>query len=129
MAIPDFAGKRWLKIGLRSLHLVGFGGVFATALVSEYSATLFWQITLVSGSLLLILEAGSNSIWWIQLRGLAVQIKLILLVVALYFPQWQLPLFVTIILLSGVFSHAPGNIRYYSWFHRKVIKSIHDIKG
>jgi len=109
--------------------LVGFGGVFATALVSEYSATLFWQITLVSGSLLLILEAGSNSIWWIQLRGLAVQIKLILLLVALYFPQWQLPLFVTIILLSGVFSHAPGNVRYYSWFHRKVIKSIHDIKG
>ncbi|AAZ26682.1 MULTISPECIES: hypothetical protein [Colwellia] len=46
--IPNFIGKRWLKISLRTTHLVGFAGVFASILTGT-EQDVYWGITIVSG--------------------------------------------------------------------------------
>lgn len=126
--IPPFKGKRWLKILLRSIHLVGFSGVFAYILFNE-PQIIYWVIMLVSGIGLLIVEAFSNLLWFVQVRALFMYIKLMLLAIVFLYPSYALHSFVTIIIMSGIISHAPSSLRYFSFVHFKKVQSIHDIKG
>lgn len=126
--IPDFPAKRWLKIALRTLHLVGFAGVFASILSGE-DYTEFWVITMGSGGTLLLLEALSNYLWFVQVRAAIMLIKFLLLYLIFALPDFALELCISIIVLSGFISHAPSAIRYYSFVHRKKILSKRDTKG
>lgn len=126
--IPDFTGKRWLKIGLRTLHLIGFAGVFATAL-NEVPQPGFWLITIVSGLGLLVLEAMSNFIWFVQVRGFVIYLKMGLLFALYALPEYALIWLILIITISGVISHAPSSIRYYSFIHGRKVTSLKDTKG
>ncbi|GAA3918069.1 hypothetical protein GCM10022277_11460 [Litoribacillus peritrichatus] len=126
--IPDFTGKRWLKIGLRTLHLIGFAGVFATAL-NEVPQPEFWLITIVSGLGLLALEAMSNFIWFVQVRGFVIYLKMGLLFALYVLPEYALIWLILIITISGVISHAPSSIRYYSFIHGRKVTSLKDTKG
>ncbi len=126
--IPPFTGKRWLKILLRTCHLVGVAGVFSYALIGEAQAH-YWFITIITGVGLLVLEALSNLVWFVQVRALVMYIKLVLLVAVFIYPQYAWHFFISMIILSGIISHAPSSVRYYSFLHFKKVKSIHDIKG
>lgn len=121
-----FKGKRWINIGLRTLHLVGvigFGGAFLYDLPAElwYS---YYLLTLYSGIGMLSLYLWSNAVFIIQLRGIAIAIKLIIF----YFIEQGSPyapiMLMVIIGISGFFAHAPGKIRYYSLYHRKEVKTL-----
>ncbi|PKI17412.1 hypothetical protein [Colwellia sp. 12G3] len=72
--IPNFIGKRWLKISLRTAHLVGFAGVFSSILTSS-EQDVYWGITIISGLGLLSLEALSNFVWFVQIRALAMHTR------------------------------------------------------
>jgi hypothetical protein len=61
-----------------------------------------------------LLAVWSSATWSLQVKGLAILCKLILLAVAVALPVWRGELFVLIILLSGVVAHAPGNVRAFS---------------
>ena len=126
--IPNFTGKRWLKLSLRTFHLIGFAGVFAS-FIADSPQIAYWLITIVSGVGLLVLEAFSNLIWFIQVRGLVMYVKFLLLGLVFIYPQYAWHLFIGMIILSGVISHAPSSVRYYSIFHGKKITSVNDIKG
>lgn len=39
--IPNFIGKRWLKISLRTFHIPGVAGVFSTVL-TQTPQPLYW---------------------------------------------------------------------------------------
>ena len=116
----DFRGKRWLKIVLRTLHLIGIAGVSGGILfsVSADSWYPYLSLTFFSGVSFLLLEIWSSAIFCIQLRGLIIFLKLALLPLLFGCPQHSELLWVVII-LSSVVSHAPGNFRYYSLFHRR----------
>jgi len=126
--IPSFTGKRWLKVILRTIHLVGFAGVFVST-VTESNDMVYWLITIISGLGLLVLEALSNLIWFVQVRALVMYAKFILLYLLFVFPDYAWYLLVAMVVLSGIISHAPSSLRYYSFIHRKMIKSLHDIRG
>ena len=126
--IPNFIGKRWLKISLRTLHLIGFAGVFASVLTST-EQNVYWVITLVSGVGLLSLEALSNFAWFVQIRALAIYTKLILLVGMFLFTEYTWHCLIAMIIISGIISHAPSSVRYYSFIHGKKITSLNDTKG
>ncbi len=126
--IPSFIGKRWLKISLRTLHLVGFAGVFASILTGT-EQHVYWGLTIVSGLGLLSLEALSNFVWFVQIRALAMYIKLILLTCVFFFDEYAWYCLVAIIIISGLISHAPSSVRYYSFVHGKKITSLNDTKG
>ncbi len=123
--------KRWSKITLRSLHLVAVvgvgGGVFFG--LEKYLWLNLWHLALVSGTLMMLMDVISNHLWLVQVRGLVVLLKLVLLLLLGNFPHWDSVILLFVIIMSAVISHAPGALRYYSLYHHRVINSVHDSKG
>jgi len=123
--------KRWTKISLRTLHLLavaGVGGGILFGLEKELWIN-YWWLAMASGVLMMLLDIISNPVWMVQVRGVSIFIKLILLACLGSNPDWDGPLVVLIIIISAVISHAPGKLRYYSVYHRRVITSNNDTKG
>jgi len=111
---------RWVNITLRTFHLIGIAGIGGAYLYPAENAAWapYLWLTLTSGFSLVGISLYSNGIWLIQLRGLAILFKLLLLWSLVFFPQASLPVILVVIVLSGVIAHAPGNLRYYSPWHR-----------
>ena len=123
--------KRWTKISLRTLHLLavaGVGGGILFALEKDLWVN-YWWLALVSGVLMMVIDIASNPVWIVQVRGLVIFLKLILLAFLGSNPSLDSLLLAVIIIMSGIISHAPGQLRYYSFYHRKVISSSKDSKG
>jgi len=102
---------------------MGIGGVTGGALF-QLPIELwlnYLYITVLSGCSMVIIEIWSNGIWLIQLRGLATLLKLAILSLA-FISDLQSYMIFSAIILSGIFAHAPGKVRYYSIFHGKVIE-------
>lgn len=123
--------KRWIKISLRTLHLLavaGVGGGILFGLERDLWVN-YWWLAVASGGLMMLIDIVSNPVWLVQLRGLVIFFKLFLLTLLGSQPDLDSELLLVIIVISGVISHAPGKLRYYSVYHRKVISSTADIKG
>ena len=105
---------RWLRIILRSLHLVGVAGLsggFLFALPVEAWQPYFW-LAITSGVLLFIAETWLKPQWLWELAGFVVLLKLVLLGILMIFPSvW---LFLLVIFISGIISHAPSQIRHWN---------------
>jgi len=123
--------KRWSKISLRTLHLVGVAGVGGGVLFGLEQDLWFnyWWLTLASGTLMMAMDMIANPAWIVQVRGLVVLLKLVLILLLGSDPYWDRLLLFVIIIISAVVSHAPGSLRYYSLYHRRVITSENDVKG
>jgi len=123
--------KRWTKISLRTLHLLavaGVGGGILFGLEKDLWIN-YWWLALVSGVFMMVIDITSNPIWMVQVRGLVIYLKLVLLAVIGSNPSIDGLLLAVIIVISGIISHAPSQLRYYSFYHRKVISSSNDSKG
>ncbi len=129
--IGKFPGKRTLKVGLRTLHLVSIAGVAGGVLFSQAQSSwqLYWYLALASGAAMMTLDFASNFIWCVQVRGIVIYIKLILLSLLGWHPEYDKVLVITMIIISGIISHASGDVRYYSVIHRRRVDAITDTKG
>ena len=123
--------KRWTKISLRTLHLLAVAGVGGGILFGlEQSLWIsYWWLALVSGVLMMVIDIVSNPVWVVQVRGLVIFLKLILLALLGQSSTLDPILLIVIIIISAIISHAPGKLRYYSVLHKKVISSDSDSKG
>ena len=121
-----FRGQRWVNIGLRTLHLIGLAGLGAGFLypVDGDMGYGYFYLTITSGIGLVMISTWSNAIWLIQLRGQAILLKVLLLLLIPLVPALTWWLFVAVIVISGLISHAPGAVRYYSIFHRRRIEQL-----
>ena len=126
--ILDSGYRRLLKVFIRSIHLVGAAGTFHNA-VMGISSSIYITTVIISGILLVFLEAYSSPIWLVQIRGISVYIKLFIIWLMHIFPSFAVTAMILVILISGLISHAPSYIRYYSIFHRRVIHSFNDTLG
>ena len=122
-----FPGQRWVNICLRTLHLVGLSGTGYAFLGPgpEPGWRNFLMLTIISGISMMLISIWSNGIWLLQLRGQIILFKLLLLSLILTQPLYHAQLFITVIVLSGIISHAPGNTRYYSVFHGRRLDTLH----
>ena len=123
--------KRWSKISLRTLHLLALAGVGGGILfgIEKDLWVNYWWLAIASGALMMLMDIISNPVWLIQVRGVIIFVKLILLASLGLYPQWDSFILAVIIIISAVISHAPGKLRYYSIYHRRVITSDNDSKG
>lgn len=123
----DFHGKRWVNISLRTLHLIGIAGMGGHFLLGGTTAGWepYFQLTLASGIALSLLALWSNGIWLLQLRGQAILLKILLLCLLPLLPNLQAALVLGMLLISGLIAHAPGNLRYYSLYHRRRLDSFY----
>jgi hypothetical protein len=119
-----FTGQRGVNVALRTLHLIGIAGIGAAYLYTTVSSAwwLYFYLALASGAGLAALYLWSNGIWLIQLRGQVILLKLLLLALIPLFPNLRAGLFLAVIILSGWIAHAPGNVRYYSLWHRRRLE-------
>jgi hypothetical protein len=107
--------------GLRSAHLVGLsgiGGAYFYAGPREIWLP-FLALLVVSGILMAALEIWSSPYWLVEIRGLAMVAKIAMLGAAMASGQFQAAALVVVIVISGVISHAPSALRYYSVWHRR----------
>ncbi len=121
-----FPGKRWFNISLRTLHLIGvagLGGAYLYDAPHELWQPYLW-LSLGSGFAMVVLSLFSNGVWLLQLRGQLILFKLVLLGLMLWWPTFNLPLGMLVIVLSSVIAHAPGNVRYYSLWHGRRIEHL-----
>ena len=120
----DFKGQRWVRIFVRTWHLLSMGFLLGG---SGYGLTLaeqpfaLWN-TFLSGMVFSLLELYATAIWLFQLKGQAVAVKFLLLGAAVVSPQNALAFLVTAVIIGGISSHMPGKYRYYSIYHGRVIK-------
>lgn len=126
-----FRHKRWVKISLRILHLIGISGAcsgyyFKTA---EELWLPFMFLTTLSGILFMILEIWTNGIWLIQIRGIAIFIKIILLTCLPYFNGYESITLFIVIIISGLISHAPGDVRYFSVIHGRRLEKLNALSN
>jgi hypothetical protein len=107
--------------GLRSAHLVGLsgiGGAYFYAGPREIWLP-FLVLLVVSGIAMMALEIWSSPYWLVEIRGLAMLAKVALLGAAMASGQLQAAALIIVIVISGVVSHAPSALRYYSVWHRR----------
>jgi hypothetical protein len=128
MQVPDKTLKRLFKVIVRSIHLVGMAGVFGHALM-QTSGSVYLSLAIASGIVLVMMEASSGLIWFVQLRGVSLYLKLLLLLLMHLKPEITIPCLIAVIVISGLMSHAPGWIRYFSLRHGRVVLSDNDLLG
>lgn len=108
------AAIRWVGISLRTVHLIGVAGVGGAFLY--HAPKMAWKpyliLLVVSGSAMLFVEIWSNAQCLLQVRGIATMIKIAVLIVS-FFSGMEAYILITIIVISGVISHAPGKVRYH----------------
>lgn len=126
--LPENSARRLTKVLVRTIHLVGMAGLFGAVMLGVSAPVYLW-LTLVSGLVLVVMEAYSGWIWFVQLRGVALYLKLLLLLLMHYIPQHAVACLIAVVAISGFMSHAPSWIRYYSLPHGKVVHSTQDILG
>lgn len=113
-----FPGQRGLNIALRSLHLIGVAGIGGGFLftLDEAQWLPFWHLSLLTGIALTAIYIWTSALWLVQLKGLVIVFKLLLLWIAMLIPDWRGALFIMVIVLSAVIAHAPGTVRGYRPF-------------
>ncbi|MBB5022002.1 hypothetical protein [Desulfurispira natronophila] len=121
-----FPGKRWLKIGLRSLHIWSIAIVVGAYLygVPQHVWYLWHQLFIITGFGLIFIEAWTNGIYFLQLRWYVVMVKMALL--AFLHPWYPEPFWflAAIIITSSVVAHAPGDVRYFSPWHGRRLDAL-----
>jgi len=118
-------GRRWLKIGLRAVHVVfacGFLGSFVFD--GGLAARGPWTAGVVaSGMVLLLLDLHESAAVLLQVRGLVVAFKIaVLLALPWLGSAAQLGAVIAIVAVSVLSSHAPGKVRYHLVVGRGRIK-------
>ena len=127
-SLPDNTVRRLSKVIVRTIHLVGIAGFFGNAMMGHYEST-YIVLTIVTGIVLTVMEASSGWVWFVQLRGISLYLKLLLLLLIHTEPASSIPCLIAVIALSGFISHAPSWIRYFSVMHWQVVHSKEDILG
>ena len=127
-SLPDNSFRRLSKVCVRTIHLVGIAGVFGSAMMGA-TEPVYFTMAIASGIILTLMEAYSGWIWFVQLRGVAVYIKLLLLLMMHLYPDASIPYLIAVIVISGFMSHAPSWIRYFSLRHGEVILSNDELLG
>ena len=120
----DFPGQRWVRISLRTAHLLFMGlllgGVAKGFPMSELPLA-YWG-TLITGSLFALAEVYNTVAWLYQVKGWVVMIKIVLMGAAGVSQENALWFLGAAVVLGGISSHMPGKYRYYSILHGKLLK-------
>jgi hypothetical protein len=125
LLFPDpprtFPGRRALKIVLRAGHVLCAGTyvgahVFAVDPVSRQT---WLAAVLTSGVLLLLLDLHETAAFLLEIRGLVVLGKVVLLALLPWLGGAQLWVLGGLLLVSVLSSHAPASVR-----HRVVVRGV-----
>lgn len=113
--IRNIPGKRWLNVGLRTIHLIGLI-LLGHALLGQSSPHDAALIVLFSGFGMFLLDTWSKPTQLLEPCGFGVIVKLALVAMIAVHPDWAATGFWVILILSTVLAHAPARIRHRRLF-------------
>jgi hypothetical protein len=113
---------RWLRTGLRTLHLIAVGALYGGYLYAVDVTRLQPALlsVLLTGGLLVCFEVWQARIWLVQLRGVATLLKFSLLAGTGFVPDLTIALLTLAMVIGSISSHMPGRWRYHSVLHGRV---------
>jgi hypothetical protein len=114
--------RAW-NVGARTVHLAATGVLLGGHVFGVQAAALLpWlAAAIASGAVMLAVELYSSVDWLAEIGGLAVLLKLALLLVIPFAWSARVPVLFAVVLIAGVGSHMPGRYRHYSVrYHRSM---------
>jgi uncharacterized membrane protein HdeD (DUF308 family) len=111
----DFPGRRWLSVGLRSLHLVGVV-LLGVALATRLAPTLPGLLVLLSGAVIFAIDVWCKPSHLGEIAGMTILLKLLLVLFMLLVPAYAMATFWLLLVISSLVSHAPGDFRHRRLF-------------
>ena len=112
---------RVLGLALRTAHLTSFGALLGGHLFDVDAARLmpFLMATIASGLGLMALELASTWAWLFMGKGVAVLLKLLVLLMVPVFWEYRVPLLLLTVAVASIGSHMPSRFR-----HRLVVPGM-----
>lgn len=131
LLFPDppraFRGRRAVKVALRAVHVLCAGvvvGAYLLTLASDVRTG--WLLAaIVSGALVLAVDLHESAAFFVQVRGVVVVAKLVLLGLLPRLGEAGAWILAAIVLVSVVSSHAPGEVRHFLVAGRGSIRGGH----
>jgi hypothetical protein len=121
----QYRGQRWVKLIARGTHVV-LCGIYLGALVFHVDPAIRWPwflAAMLSGLLMICLDLYESGAVLLQLRGLVLTLKLILLAFLPLFGMTAVWVVAVVAFLSVISSHASANFRYFLVWGRGRIKA------
>jgi hypothetical protein len=121
----EYTGQRWVKMIARAAHVI-LAGIYLGALVFhvEPAIRLPWYLAaMLSGLLMTCLDLYESGAFLLQLRGLVLVVKLLLLAFLPIFGAAGLWVLTGIAFFSVISSHASAKFRYFLIWGRGRIKA------
>jgi hypothetical protein len=116
--------RRALKIGLRAAHVLSAslltGGTVLAASPERLEPWL--AATAATGLLIVLLDLHESGAFLLQIRGAVVLTKIGLLAILPWLAPWRPAIFIVILVVSVLSSHAPSKVRYFLLAGRNRIK-------
>jgi len=109
-------GHRWLSVSLRTAHLITFGTLLGGHVFEIDHSRLvpFLVATILTGAGLMLLELASTVHWLFMVKGLAVSLKLLLLLLVPFFWEQRVAILLAVVIVASVAAHMPSRLRHYS---------------
>ena len=127
LLFPDpprqFAWGRWAQVAFRSAHIAAMAmlvGALPFTRDPEVLRLSIWT-TLLSGAGLWALDLLKSCEVMFEGTGVALILKLLLLLVGFLFPEHRLGWYLAALVVASVGSHMPGRWRHYSFRHGRVM--------
>ena len=117
-------GHRALAVALRTAHLMTFGTLVGGHLFDVEPSRLFPFLlaTLATGIALMALELASTCAWLFLGKGVAVLLKLLLLLTVPFFWEHRVAILLAVIVVASVGSHMSSRFRHYSFLTRRSVE-------
>jgi hypothetical protein len=120
---PKIPYARAWNIALRTAHIAVTGILFGGHVFDIPAATLYlWlYLTILTGAVLVFLEAYPHVYWIYQGRGVFVLVKLLLLCLIPWLWEYRVAILVVVIIIASAGSHMPARFRYFSVVHGTIL--------
>lgn len=118
------AHTRAWNVAWRTAHIAVVGtllGGHVFGAPPERLVVWLWAAILTGGALM-ALEAYATLDWFMQIGGLAVLLKLALLLLIYFDWPARVPILFTVVAIAGIGSHMPGRYRHYSLYYQRNMK-------
>lgn len=110
----DFPYRRSLRILLRTLHILATGVLLGGCVFNQPAAALAPWLTASAGTglALVVIDLHASLMVLVELRGLMLLIKLLLLILIPVFWDLRIHLLVIVLFLGAIGSHMPKSYRH-----------------
>lgn len=115
--------SRLSNIVTRTVH-IGMAGILLGGHVFaiERIRLLPWVwLAVLTGMILMLIEAYPNWRYWCEGRGALVVIKILLLCLILWLWDVRVPILIAVVVIGSIGSHMPRKFRHYSLIERRVV--------